>query len=217
MPSRSIFVSGNDGSGKSTFTRKLRSRLEARGASVAERRYYGSVVRRALRGVIERLTQASRRKLDGGQSGNAAPEARSADAVRGRSLRSLAVLGFLWTYQTAMGVEARLRDWVSRYDVEIVDRSFIDDLASIAETLKVEPPPALLRYSCALFPVRRLYFLSAGHEIEYARIVEMDSSADFHRAKGERYDALVAACEPALPTLRRISTRGRAHTRGDAA
>jgi hypothetical protein len=215
---RSVFVTGNDGSGKSTFANRLRRRATARGMRVGERRYYGSLVRRSFRGLIELLTSASQRKVETAAPTTTGQDAPSSSAAQGAprqerkqqtGLRRVASLAFLWAYQTAIGIETRLRDWFSCNDLEIIDRSFIDDLVSISQTLRVEIPLSLLRYSCALFPTRRLYYLSAGHDVEYGRIVEMDLSAEFHRAKGERYAAMIAQLEPGFAPLRRISTASR--------
>lgn len=210
--SRTVFVVGNDGSGKSTFTKKLRAEAEAEGLSVGNRRYYDNWVRLAFRGLTERITQASKRKMETvekpdpmtGSSGPAKPGSKSSRT----GFRAFVAIAFLWIYQTAMGIEMRVRDLFARHDLEINDRSFVDDLVSIAEILRVDIPPSLVAYSSRLFPFRDFYYLSAGHEVEYARIADMDLSAEFHRAKGLRYEKMIESIELHTKKLRRISTVG---------
>ncbi len=197
-----MFVVGNDGSGKTTFTERLAGKAAAMGLRVHRRRYYGSTVRVVFRRLIDTWTDASRRKTAASAGGG--PRPRTRNGARARVL-----LAFLWLYQTAIGLETRLRDLLDRSDLRIVDRSFVDDLVSIGETLRVEVPPSLLRYSSRLFPVRRLYYLSAGDAVEFARILDVDLSKAFHHAKGERYRAMIAQLEPFTPGLRRISTAPR--------
>ncbi len=214
---RTVFIVGNDGSGKTTFTAKLTDRSEGMGFRVTQRRYYGSLVRVLFRQIIESLTGASRRKTETTENLASAPLAKPAaktsmpNPARQASggPRGAALLAFLWVYQTAIGIETRWRDLFSSSDLQIVDRSFIDDLVSIGQTLRVDIPVSLLRYSCWLFPIRRLYFLSAGDDVEFARIADLDLTEAFHTAKGEQYRRLIAEVEPWVPGLRRISTAPR--------
>lgn len=197
------YVVGNDGSGKTTFTGRLSRKAEALGMRVHKRRYHASLVRVVFRRVVEAWTGASRQKT-------AQPPGEASGASRpAGGGRRLLLLAFLWIYQTAIGVESRFRDLFDRADLLIVDRSFVDDLVSTAETLRVEVPASLLRYCCLLFPVRRLYFLSAGDAVEFSRIVDVDLSEAFHREKGKRYRGMIATLEPWTPGLRRISTAPR--------
>ncbi|MCP5058709.1 MAG: hypothetical protein GY937_18565 [bacterium] len=200
-----VFISGNDGSGKSTFLRRFNAKAEARGISVERRHYYEGLVRRSLRFALDRRNRLSGWK----QSAVTSPGGSSSGRPRPPARRSGVLDGVLGLYQFAMAIELGLRLALSAKDLMLVDRSFIDDLISIAETLRIEPPAAFLRRGAAWFPARRYYYLSAGHEAEYARIVDLDLTAAVHRAKGERYADLFAQLEALGAPVRRIDTRPR--------
>ncbi len=200
-----VFISGNDGSGKSTFLRRFCARAEACGLSIERRHYYEGVVRRLLRFALDRRSRLSGLKQDSDPSAKGA----GSQSLRHPVRSSRAVDRVLGLYQLAMAMELRLRLAFSHKDLILVDRSFVDDLISIAEMLRVEPSGALLLRGAGWFPVRRFYYLSAGHEAEYARIVDLDLSRSVHRAKGERYAELFAQLEESGSPVRRIDTRSR--------
>lgn len=206
-----IFIAGNDGSGKSTFTRRFCGKASALGVDTDQVRYYGFWVRRGLRGVLERTSQASSRKrATDSQSGPRENEKRSGTgrgSGEGRSgPRAVAIIAFLWIYQVAMALECRIRAALACGRMQVLDRCFVDDLVSICATLRVVPPPSLVRFSRHAFPHRRLYYLCGGEKVEFARIEDVDLSADFHRKKHAIYENVVNALEKLDPSLRRIST-----------
>jgi hypothetical protein len=123
-----------------------------------------------------------------------------------RRFRRPLLLAALCLYHTSMGVEFRIRSCLCRSDVLLITRSFIDDLASIAETLNIADVSALIRWAVWLFPIRKVYFLSAGDNIEYARILDVDLTREFHRCKGERYRSFVRELEQLGAPVRRIET-----------
>jgi len=202
---RTVFIVGNDGSGKSTYARRLAARLEARGWRVRRTGYYDSLVRRCFRGLVEALTGASRRKLVPAPAGSPRDSGERPWATAG-GLRRLGMLAFLSIYQAAMALEWRVRDGLATADVLLCERSFVDDLASVAEVLRVEAPAWLLRCSGRLFPVCRLCYLSAGHDVEYRRIVTLDLSPLVHQRKGERYRQWVRLLSDSGVKIRRIHT-----------
>jgi hypothetical protein len=172
-----------------------------------------------MRDTTERFTGASKKKLGSEDtpepaSTSSAPSdaleriaSRSAEKKRGAQARarSLALLVFLWVYQICMAIEARIRD--CRADgVLLQDRSFVDDLASILEVFKLETPVALVRFSAHVFPLRRAIYLSAGHEVEFSRIVELDLSKGMHRRKTQRYQEMVRILEEQGVPVKRVST-----------
>lgn len=124
-------------------------------------------------------------------------------------MKTLALLVLLYGYQTCMAIEWRLRDWLCRADVLLTDRGFVDDLVSIVVTVEIEPPTALVKWSARLFPLRRVIYLSAGHEVEYARIVDVDLIPEVHRRKGEHYAAFVGILESQGVCVRRLDTAPR--------
>ena len=200
---RTIYICGNDGSGKSTYARRLAQRARARGLTVVHRHYYRSLVRRCLRGIIERLLKVSTRKRTGpgGQAGKT-----TAATFRKRRYRTMAILAFLGIYQTCMALEAWCRDRFCRANLLVMDRGFIDDLASILVTFRLPAPLWLVRCSAQFFPMRQIIFLAAGHETEYLRIIAMDLSQDLHRAKSEHYDRIVRSMEKLGVAIRRVNT-----------
>jgi hypothetical protein len=206
-----IFISGNDGSGKSTFTRRFRGKANALGIETLEMRYYGFFVRRCLRGVLERVSNASSRKRASDSPAppgaeKATPPARATGSRGSGGLRGIAILAFLWLYQGAMAIECRIRSALAGSRLQLLDRCFVDDLVSICATLRVAPSPRLIRFSRLAFPHKRLYYLCGGEEVEFARILDMDLSADFHRKKHAIYRDIIDALEPIDPSLRRFST-----------
>ena len=210
---RTVYVSGNDGSGKSTFLKSLGTKLESSGLRPVRRHYYDSVFRTAIRGGIEQLLGVNRKKKarKSAPSQETAQESSKVDKPsKKRSLRGsakrIAVTMFLWGYQSLMGVEARWRDVTKCNRVLLVDRSYIDDLVSIVELLDIPTPVALVKWSVWIFPVRSLYYLTAGSEEEFARIVDLDLSPETHRRKHERYQELMEIVESAGGEVRRINT-----------
>ena len=208
---RTISIIGNDGSGKSTFAQRYAVRLTAAGVRVVRRPYYNSIVRSVLRRPVERLGGVSRRKM-----GREHPESDPARRDEGRSAISYRrgpqaglLLALLWVYQLCMAVESRIRDLLCLGGVLIQDRSFVDDLASTLEILRLRTPRTLVKWSARLFPIRRAIYVCAGHEVEYARIVQLDLSPQMHKRKSQRYDTMVELLEISGIPVRRINTAPR--------
>lgn len=105
-----------------------------------------------------------------------------------------------------MGLEARWRDVTRLNRVVIMDRSYVDDLVSIVEVFDIQVPTALVKWSSWLFPVRTLFYLSAGSEEEFSRIVEVDLSKEVHYRKHERYQQIIEVVESAGVSVRRVDT-----------
>lgn len=206
---------GNDGSGKTTFLARAHQRLTDAGVVAEVRHYYKSWVRRLLRQTVERVTGVSRRKKEESLVGISWSHVADGDQpLRLRSgLSAAPFFFFLWIYLALMALEARLRDCATRGAL-LYDRSFVDDLVSTIEMFRLTTPVRLVRWSARVFPVRRLYYLNAGHEVEYARITELDLSADLHRRKGLRYQELVEIVESAGVPVRRLHTISRVPTGG---
>jgi hypothetical protein len=177
---------------------------------VVRRHYYTAIIRRLLRGLVERATGASRVKAQAGDSSPANTPAATTNAPAYRSgIKAKAAICFLWCYQAAMAVEMRLRDWFCPGDLLLMDRSYIDDLSSTAQTLRLRLPDTLVRSSARWFAARQLIFLSAGHEVEYGRIVDMDLTPELHRKKGEAYEHMIRTIEKSGIPVRRINTATR--------
>ncbi len=209
---RTVYIIGNDGSGKSTYARRFERRAQAFGLRVIRRHYYDAIVRRLFRGLVESAAGVRQRKMAGSP---AAPDRqRPAEPPggtprrHGSLIRRLGGGAFLWAYQTAMGVEMRLREWFSPRGVLLVDRGAVDDLISISRTLRLDVPDPLLRWTARLFPARQIIHLSAGAEVELSRIVDVDASPEHHRRKGELYDALISRLESMRAPVRRVNTAG---------
>ena len=202
-----VFVCGNDGSGKSTFTRRFAAKVRAHGLTAVIRPYYHSSVRRALRAVVERAVGANEKKKQPLSLDNVAQENRHMS--RRRDMRAKLIGTILWMYQSCMAAEWWARCLLCRADVLVVDRCFVDDLVSTFETLQTEPDEALLRTSCRLFPMRWIYYLSAGNEVEFARITTVDLSPQLHRIKGQRYQQFIALLEQIGAPVKRIDSAPR--------
>ena len=215
---RTISIIGNDGSGKSTFAQRYAARLTAAGVRVVRRPYYNSIVRSLLRRPVERLAGVSRRKMgranpegDAGRHG----DCRSAISYR-RGPQAGLLLAMLWVYQLCMAAESRICDLLCLGGVLVQDRSFVDDLASTLEILRLPTPRTLVKWSARLFPIRRAIYVCAGHEVEYARIVQLDISPHVHKRKSQRYDTMVELLEIAGIPVRRINTAPRGIARSAA-
>lgn len=208
---RTISIIGNDGSGKSTFAQRYATRLTAAGVRVVRRPYYDSIVRSLLRRPVERLAGVSGRKM-GREHSESDParrdEGRSAISYR-RGPQAGLLLALLWVYQLCMAAESRVRDLLCLDGVLLQDRSFVDDLASTLEILRLRTPRRLVKWSARLFPIRRAIYVRAGHEVEYARIVKLDLSPQMHKRKSKRYDTMVELLETAGIPVRRINTAPR--------
>jgi molybdopterin-guanine dinucleotide biosynthesis protein len=212
---RAIYIVGNDGSGKTTYSKRLEKRLRRRGYSVTRQHYYHQRVRRALRSSVELVAGVSKRKtIDAGDRGAELREQHASHehAARGgeSSVRTSAgrlLIATLYAYQIAMALEMHLKLLFSRVDFLIIDRSYVDDLASILESFKQSTPASLVRFSSEIFPQRRIIYVSAGYEIEYARIEDVDLSESVHREKSQRYEEMVEVLASSGAPLRRVDTR----------
>ena len=204
-----VYVSGNDGSGKSTFARRFAAHARARGLKVTQRHYYDAAVRRLLRSTVERTASVDSRKQQRRPDTTASVRRRSGAVGVSRSVAGVFMLA---AYQVCMAVESTVRRWTSRADILLIDRSYVDDLVSIHETLRMPFPIGIVGLSARIFPARRLYFLHAGQEVEYGRIVELDISPQMHERKSQRYVQFIDAVEQRTATVKRIRTAGRGPT-----
>ncbi len=198
-----VYVSGNDGSGKSTFARRFADHARARGLKVTQRHYYDAVVRRMLRSVIERIASVDKRKRQRRPDQHGA--VRRGSGAAGTAKWVLAVVAVA-AYQACMAVEYRVRRWTCAADVLLIDRSFVDDLVSIHETLRIRVPYRVVHASTRIFPIRRLFFLQAGHGVEYGRIVQNDLSPQMHERKAGRYAHFIDAVEKHTTAVKRVRT-----------
>jgi molybdopterin-guanine dinucleotide biosynthesis protein len=206
---RVIYVVGNDGSGKTTYSTNLRKRLLARGASAQRLHYHQLSVRAAFRSLIEAFSNVSERKLDEARDGRDAtpsgPSGGGGTTIASGARASILVV-LLFLYQMAMATEMRLRTLFARCDHLIVDRSYIDDLVTIVGSFRLKTPATLIRLSSAMFPQWRIVYTSAGPNIEYARIVDVDLSRTVHLEKSRRYQEMVEILEEAGAPIRRVDT-----------
>jgi len=108
-----------------------------------------------------------------------------------------------------MAIEAWIRDLTCQADVILQDRGYPDDLVSIAAILGLDVPKALIRFSAWAFPVKRIFYLSAGHECEYGRIAQMDLSESIHERKSTLYDMLFTTLQLRIDSVCRIDTSSR--------
>jgi len=198
-----VYVSGNDGSGKSTFARRFADHARARGLKVTQRHYYDAVVRRMLRAVVERIASVDQRKKQ--QRPDQIGAVRRRAGAAGAAKWVLAVMAIA-AYQACMALEYRVRRWTCSSDVLLIDRSFVDDLVSIHETLRIRVPYRIVHASTRIFPIRRLFFLQAGHDVEYGRIVQNDLSPQMHENKAVRYAHFIDAVEKRTSAVKRVRT-----------
>ena len=198
-----IYVSGNDGSGKSTFARRFADHARARGLKVTQRHYYDAIVRRMLRNLIERIASVDKRKKQHRSDQNGAVR-RGAGAAG--STKWLLTVMAVAAYQACMALEYRVRRWTCSCDVLLIDRSFVDDLVSIHETLRLRVPYRIVHASTRIFPIRRLFFLQAAHDVEYGRIVQNDLSPQMHERKANRYAHFIDAVERHTDAVKRVRT-----------
>jgi hypothetical protein len=105
-----------------------------------------------------------------------------------------------------MALEMHLKLLTSRVDFLIIDRSYIDDLASVLGSFRLSTPAGLIRFSSRIFPQWRIIYVSAGHEAEYARIEDVDLGMSQHREKSTRYEEMVAILASVGAPLRRVDT-----------
>jgi len=108
-----------------------------------------------------------------------------------------------------MGLETRWRDITGLNRVIIMDRSYVDDLVSIVEIFDIQVPTTLVKWSSWLFPVRTIFYLSAGCEEEFSRIVEVDLSREVHHRKHERYKQIIEVIESAGVSVHHVDTSSR--------
>lgn len=206
---RTIYVSGNDGSGKTTFLNRYEARLNSSGLKTSRRHYYDSLMRTIIRSSVEKVFSVTQKKST--ERNHNWEDLPITGNTRKKSpvtvgLKRVSINAFLWFYQSLMGLEARLRDIACTRKVIVTDRCYIDDLASIYEILNIPVSTALVKWSTWLFPARKIYYLSAGSKQEYARIVDVDLSPETHRRKHERYVRLVEIVESTTEPIRRVMT-----------
>ena len=194
------------------------------GASAMRIHYYRLKVRTVFRALTERISGVSARKFEDGTGpapvvpGRSQPPATEPATPPGRQprsrsrtgfasrIRSGLLLAFLFGYQLAMSIEMRLRALFVSREYLIVDRSYIDDLVSILGSFRLETPGRLVRLSAWLFPQWRIIYVSAGPEVEFARIVDVDLSESVHFEKSGRYEEMVAILESAGAPIRRVDS-----------
>ncbi|MBJ20218.1 MAG: hypothetical protein CL933_12480 [Deltaproteobacteria bacterium] len=211
-----IFIIGNDGSGKTTYSTRMLERMRASGSSARRIHYYSLSVRSAFRALVDVVSGVSARKLDAEDARRPEPESRSpsatldeptaTDSRSASGLRALVLITFLYFYQIAMAIELRLRALVAPTDYLVVDRSYIDDLVSVLESFRLETPRRLVGFSSRLFPRWRMIYVSAGPDIEFARIVDVDLSRAVHFGKNRRYQEMAGILETAGAPLRRVDS-----------
>jgi hypothetical protein len=211
---RAVYIVGNDGSGKTTYALRLEERLCRRGYSVTRQHYYRQWVRRAFRSAVERSAGVSKLKAgdagergaSSGPQGHAPGGPRRTDQSTTRKAAGRVLVAFLYVYQLAMAMEMHLKLLVSRVDFRIIDRSYIDDLASILGSFRFPTPARLIRFSSRVFPQWRIIYVSAGHDVEYARIKDVDLAKSLHREKSLRYEEMLEILASAGAPLRRVDT-----------
>lgn len=198
-----IYVVGNDGSGKSTYSAGLENRLSRVGLSTFSRHYYSSF----FRGLLRRLALLLRPSKNKKQVFRNTSNRRFCFITYLRKAFIKAILAIIiWPYQVAMALEIRCLQIFTCVDYLIIDRSFVDDLIGIKEILNIEIPLFLVKISAFLFPIHRVIHLSAGHEIEYARIVDNDLTKELHYLKGKQYDFFLDALAAYGVRIKRIDT-----------
>ena len=203
MTTRVIYIVGNDGSGKTTYSTNLREELLEQGKSAQRLHYYRLGVRSAFRSLIEVVSSPSKKKLE------APPAPRESHSTgAGQRVRASLLVAFLFLYQMAMAAEMRLRAAWIKSDHLIVDRSYIDDLVSILKTFRLDTPRALIRLSASIFPQSEVIYVSATPEVEFDRIVDVDLSRAVHLEKSHRYEEIVEILEEAGSPVRRVNTNG---------
>jgi hypothetical protein len=206
---KTVYVTGNDGAGKSTYASLYVAHASKSGLRAVKRHYYSNIVRSFLRSIIVRAVSISERKLSIGDVKVSKGRPKSSLRRKRTDLkmfgRDIIILS-LGLYQILIAAEMWLRQLVSRQDLLLIDRSYVDDLASISETLNLGIPERIIRWSALVFPGRKIIYLSAGHELEYSRIVEIDLSAEVHRSKGLHYEAIIDLVERAGVDVQRLNT-----------
>ena len=189
-----IYFSGNDGSGKSTASKKLAGRLVSLSASVSSRHYYDMPLRILVT------------KFVGSQKGtkSAVNHVTSTRLHFGRLSNWVFALLF-FCYMVGMALSYFVMRLKSN-DILVIDRSFVDDLVSVF-TEKQRPIPVILIFSgYLLFPCRFLAFCYASQEVEYSRIASVDSSYEFHRDKSENYEFVLACLKKTRMKILKLST-----------
>ncbi len=203
---RIIFIVGNDGSGKTTYSTRMRDKMLARGVTATRIHYYRLLIRTALRTLVDRASGVSARKFEEKAESPSNASQKRVGHISGP--RASLLVAFLYFYQIAMAIEMRLRGLLTRADYLIVDRSYIDDLVSILGSFRLATPRRLVLVSAWLFPNWRVIYVSAGPEVEFARIVDVDLSRAVHLGKSRRYEEIAGILEAANAPLRRVdSTR----------
>jgi hypothetical protein len=185
-----IFISGNDGSGKSTFCVDLAHKYSSDGFEIVVIRYYHNIVRRIVRKVVGFISKINQKKKNSSNFDSA----RVKRSDRTSRFKQLIRFGLLYVlilpYCLLMLAETRLRARISPADFMIVDRSYVDDIVSICSAFKLPIPIKFLSILVHLQGGSRIYYLTAGHEIEYTRVVDCDLSKDFHLTKSRNYTAI---------------------------
>lgn len=211
---KTVFIVGNDGSGKSTYVRRMQNASTLVELPIVRRHYYSHFVRRLFRVIIDKKANISGRK----ETYRHATPPRNSEVTdetvaqnNSSSVKKRLLKFFLLSYQIAMACETWLRDILQLRGLLVYDRSHVDDLISISEVLKIGCDDRMLRLSAKFFPCKRLYFLSAGHREEYQRIEVNDLSPEMHQAKGESYETAICSLEASGLPIKRINTscRGR--------
>jgi len=185
-----IFISGNDGSGKSTYCSCLVKKLQDEGVSAYSRKYYHNFVRICLRKLVN-LSSSIQKKKTRRDTSIEGVEPERQEKPRFYSLINFLINSLLLFYHFLMAFEIAIRRLLSRADVIVIDRSFMDDMVSISAAYNSSVPKFFLRGLKYALSKSHIHFLSAGHETEYLRIVDVDLSKSFHKRKSEIYDSLV--------------------------
>jgi hypothetical protein len=205
MPSV-VYIVGNDGAGKTSYTARLSGRLSRIGVGVKCRHYYSSAVRQIVRGVIRPTTNAHGKKHGGTE--------KRVEDLRKRQipvslLKRWIQVGAIFLYQLLMALELRCRHlWDA--DVILLDRSFIDDLIGLSILLNIEISDSLIKFSAKIFPLREIVYVYGGHEVEYARIVDNDLTRELHRLKGAHYGRYISVLARGGVRVRVVKTGSQA-------
>lgn len=201
-----IFVSGNDGSGKSTFCVDLAHKYSSDGFEIVVIRYYHNIVRRIVRSGVGFISKINQKKKNSSNFGSAKLKRSERSSEFKQSIRFGLLYALILPYCLLMLVETRIRARISPADFMIVDRSYVDDIVSICSAFKLSIPIKFLSILVHLQRGSMIYYLTAGHEIEYARVVDCDLSKDFHLTKSRNYSAIFDEMQARGFLIRRIST-----------
>lgn len=206
MFSTVIFVSGNDGSGKSTFL-KLQYSSEDQ---VYLEKYYKSWLRSKFRRAIAffisiKKIKYSKKKLASPKNNNTKIKVPIDRSVIGY---------FFWVfvffpYQLLRIIEIKIKQSQLNGKTLVFDRCFIDEIASIETGVKMRCPSWIVKCIDKMMGAETIYYLFAGHEIEFSRIKEEDQSAEFHLRKEKVYLRLIKILETKGSNIKRVNTAGK--------